>query len=358
MTTGGSCGRLALSAGANPAIAFRARGARPGSRGPHLQGRQNGVALITVLLIVVIAVLLGVSMSTSQNLAIHRTRNYLDQAQLRQYVIGGEELARQILHEDFVESPTKDHLLEVWASQELNYEFEEGEIALRIVDLQSRFNLNNLLAGGLQRERFTRLLSNLGVDAVYTDRIVDWGDQDQNASGAGAEDYVYLGLDRPYRPGNQGFHDVSELRMVLDMDAETFGRLEPYVAALPAADVPLNVNTADVVMMQVLAPQLTTDVAANAIEQRLAAEGFNTVAEFYGAMGTPPRTSNEGLGVQSGFFEINVTARYQDRIGYLRSVVQRSPVDGSLRVLRRTFTRALPPLVAPNADNLDEAVDG
>jgi len=316
------------------------------------------VALITILLIVVVAVLLGVSMSSAQNLAIHRTRYYLDQAQLRQYVIGGEELARQILFEDFLEAPTKDHLLEVWASQELTYEHEGGEIALRLVDLQSRFNLNNLLVGGLQRERFTRLLSNIGVDAVYADRIVDWGDPDQIASGAGAEDYAYLGLDRPYRAGNQGFHDVSELRMVLDMDAKTFSRLEPYVAALPAPDVALNVNTADILMLQVLAPQLTEDAAANAVEQRIAVEGFNTVGEFYAAMGTPARTSNEGLGVQSSFFEINVTAHYQERFGYLRSVVQRNPVDGSLRVLRRSFSRALPALVAPETEDSDEAVDG
>ncbi len=319
---------------------------------------QRGVALITVLLVVVIATLLGVSMSTAQNLAIHRARNYLDQAQLRQYVIGGEELARQILYEDFSQAPTKDHLLEVWASQELTYEFEEGEIALQIVDLQSRFNLNNLLAGGLQRERFARLLSQLGVDAVFTDRILDWSDPDQNASNLGAEDYAYLGLDRPYRTANQGFQDVSELRMVLDMDKESFARLEPYVTALPAVDVPINVNTAELAMLQVLAPQISGDSVANALEQRIAVEGFNTVAELFAAMGTPPRTNNEGLGVQSGFFEINVTARYQERFGYLRSVVQRNPVDGSLRVLNRTFTRALPPLTPVEEEDTGDTQDG
>ena len=326
-------------------------GANEGSTGGNRSWRrpgpvrgQRGVALITVLLVVVIATLLGTSMSTAQNLAIHRARNYLDQAQVRQYVGGGEELARQILFEDFAETPTKDHLLEVWASQELNYEYEDGEISLRIIDLQSRFNLNNLMIGGLQRERFTRLLSQLGVDAVFVDRIADWSDADQNTSNLGAEDYEYLGLERPYRTADQGFQDVSELRMVLDMDTESFARLEPYVPALPTTNVPLNVNTADFVMLQVLAPQINGEAVANALEQRVAVEGFNAVPELFAAMGTPPRTSTEGLGVQSGFFEINVTARYQDRFGYLRSVVQRNPADGGLRVLSRTFTRALPPL--------------
>lgn len=339
---------------ANASTAKRDSLRGPGVQGPFAAHRERGVALVTVLLIVVIAVLLGVSMSTAQNLAIHRTRNHLEQIQVRQYALGGEELARQILHEDFRDAPTKDHLTETWASPELNYEYDDGEIRLEIVDLQSRFNLNNLVGEGgrgLARDRFARLLALLGVDAVFVDRITDWADPDQNSLTMGAEDYDYLGLERPYRSANQPISDISELRMLLDMDPESFDRLAPYITALPIPDAAVNVNTAEPLVIQALVPNVTGDIIENVLVQRFESEGLNSVAEFYSALGTPPGTSQQGVGVQSAFFEINVTARYHERFGYLKSIVQRDPVDGSLRVIYRTFMRALPVVAANNLDD-------
>ena len=67
----------------------------------RLDQRQGGVALISVLLIVVIATVLGVAMTREQNYAITRARLFLEQTRVHQYALGGEELARQILHADF-----------------------------------------------------------------------------------------------------------------------------------------------------------------------------------------------------------------------------------------------------------------
>ena len=72
--------------------------------------RQTGVALISVLLIVVIATVLGVAMTREQNHAITRARLALEQTRVHQYALGGEELARQILHTDFIEAREKDTL--------------------------------------------------------------------------------------------------------------------------------------------------------------------------------------------------------------------------------------------------------
>ena len=54
--------------------------------------RQQGVALISVLLVVVIATVLSVSMIRHQNLTIHKARNVYDQAQAAQYALGGEDV--------------------------------------------------------------------------------------------------------------------------------------------------------------------------------------------------------------------------------------------------------------------------
>ena len=69
---------------------------------PH---KARGVALISILLVVVIATVLGVKMTTEQHFSINRARNYFDQVKVHQYALGGEELARQILYKDFTDNP-------------------------------------------------------------------------------------------------------------------------------------------------------------------------------------------------------------------------------------------------------------
>ena len=51
--------------------------------------QQRGVALISVLLIVVVATVLGVAMSREQNYAITRARLFLEQSRVQQYAMGG-----------------------------------------------------------------------------------------------------------------------------------------------------------------------------------------------------------------------------------------------------------------------------
>jgi len=86
--------------------------------------RQQGVALVSVLLIVAIATVMAVTMVREQQSAIPTARGYLARGQAMQYALGGEELARQILYEDFAEGTGRDHLTEVWANPELQFEFE------------------------------------------------------------------------------------------------------------------------------------------------------------------------------------------------------------------------------------------
>ena len=83
-----------------------------------------GVALITVLLIVVIATVLGVSTAKKQRMTIQSSSHFFSRAQARYFALGGEEFARQILHRDFVNQPQWDSLDEAWAEPNLFFEFE------------------------------------------------------------------------------------------------------------------------------------------------------------------------------------------------------------------------------------------
>ncbi len=319
--------------------------------------RQRGVALVTILLVVAIATVLGVAMARDQNRVIQRARNFFDVGQARVYALGGEELARQILYEDLDGQPAKDSLADAWAASDLRFEFAEGEVVLRIEDLQGRFNVNSLSdpgeTGRLARDRFTLLLNRTGIDLAVLDRIADWVDQDLSVRRLGAEDYEYLGRDLPYRTSGQLMVDTSELRLI--MDQASWLAIEPWVTALPDVEVPINVNTAPPAVLQTLSAELGADGAEQLARSRDEQQGFDSLADFLRApeiagLGIPAR----GLGVQSVFFQVQVTARYQQRLVYLTSILERDPVNGEMRVIYRNFGRKIPS-VQPGDTNVSRA---
>ncbi len=327
------------------------------------RSRENGVALITILLVVVIATVLGVAMVRDQNMMILKARNFFNQSQARQYALGGEELARQILWQDFQEDLKKDHLLEDWAEQEMQFDFEDGEVRIQIDDMQGRLNVNSLASsspsGAQARVRFINLFAEVGIDLVYVDRIADWIDADTNVRPMGAEDFEYLGLDRPYRTGGQMMVDITELRLLLDMDREIYQQLLPYVTALPDPETELNINTAEAIVLQTVSRELQLEVAQQLAVIRDETEGFNTVNEFLqlpelAGMGI----SAQGLGVQSAFFRVRSTAIFQERFSYLTSIVQRDLIDGSTTVIYRNYSKKILPIVKTEDDEAEDSSDG
>lgn len=319
-------------------------------------GRQSGVALISVLLIVVVATVLGVSMSREQNYAITRARLFLEQSRVQQYAMGGEELARQILHADFLEAPQKDTLLEAWSQRGQKFEFEDGEVNLRIEDLQGRFNLNALsdsaANNSVARGQFTNLLMQQGLDPILVDRVADWIDDNQTVRPFGAEDFDYLGLERPYRTSGGLLADSSELRLLLDMEPETLAALLPLVSTLPDPNAGINVNTASPALLQALAPSLTAGHAEGLAASRQAVEGYDNVQVFLqDVVLAGQNIPVAGLSVQSGYFQVSIRARYQARFGYLTSIIQRDSTDGSMHVIYRDISKKVYP---DNPDNPDD----
>jgi general secretion pathway protein K len=319
---------------------------------------QQGVALITILLVVVIATVLGVSMTTDQHFAINRARTFFDQGIVHQYALGGEELARQILHQDFVDEPLVDHKGENWAATDLRFDFDQGEVEVLIEDLQSRINLNSLAENStnrqLAKQRMISLLAEQGLDASYADRIIDWIDLNNSVSSLGAEDYDYLGLERPYRTANTLMVDLSELRLILEMDREKFDQLSPYVTTIADPNMFININTVSPQVLVAIAPGLSISAAESVISERDANGGFQSLDELTGnpSLGADAAKNikTAALSVQSSFFQVSVRARFQDRYGFLTSIVQRDPADGTLRVIYRDQGKKVRSFIAVDQD--------
>lgn len=257
------------------------------------RAQQNGVALITALLVVALASTLAIAMSGRQQVDIRRTENSLRYDQGILYAQGGEKWAQSILLRD-AESDQKDgrvdSLDEDWARELPPTPIEDGQISGNISDLQGRFNLNNLLQTGAQTkdqraaaeqqlEMFRRLLRALKLDDKIATAVVDWIDADgETRFPEGAEDNDYLEQDPPYRAANLPLTDVSELRLVKGVSAEAYNALLPHISALPEFTT-INVNTASKEVLMSLADEISDTIADTIVAER-ATDPFDNRDDF------------------------------------------------------------------------------
>jgi general secretion pathway protein K len=316
--------------------------------------RQQGVALITVLLVVAVVTVVTAGLIARQQLAIRSAANQLHVRQAWHYAQGGESLARAVLLRDLRGADRQnpvDHLGEAWAQPFAPFALDEGgELRVRIEDPAGRFNLNSLVRQGQPDERalqqFRRLLLRLQIEEPYAERLMDWLDTDQEASGAyGAEDNQYLLAQPPYRTPNRALGEISELRLLLGMREEDFRRLAPHVSALPA-DAQLNVNTASALVLSSLADTLAPAQAAELVAAR-GRQGFRDLQSF---LSQPALAGSglqgEGLALSTSYFQVISEVRVGERRQVLVSQLQRGR-DGRVRVLSRDLGQVglLPPPV-------------
>ena len=305
----------------------------------------RGVALVSVLLIVSVATALAYEMASRHTLDVVRSRLLFDTSQARQYALGGEAWARQLLHADWRDETTrvKDTLLEEWAlagaaGQEEGaraFEIEQGVLTVRIEDLRARFNLNALFGADAEanRERFKRLLRHLELDPLMADAWQDWIDADQNVTGHGAEDLDYLTRVPARRAANQPAADVSEFRIVAPLSRDDFVRLRKHVAALPQPELLVNVNTATDAVLASLGAKLSL---ADAQHLGMGGRDFGTVQEAVVAHAKLGENAAQ-LDVRSDFFLVRSRAEVGDVVVELTSRLHRDAGSGLIRVFARSF---------------------
>ncbi|HTN33373.1 MAG TPA: type II secretion system minor pseudopilin GspK [Marinobacter sp.] len=307
--------------------------------------RQQGVALIMVLLAMALIVMLAAGMMQQQSIRVFKAGHYLAQQQGISIALGAEAFARQILERDFEEDKEDnkmvDSLDEFWAKNAAILPIDDNGVAeIQIDDLGGRINLNNLInltgqVDALTKDRLTQLLAALGITEFRVDALIDWIDaDDQTVSAYGAEDGQYLMADPGYRAANQPFASVTELRLIEGMTEETYVALRPHVAALPVSGLGINVNTATAEVIRSLSGEITEAQAASILEKRK--EGrFENIPDFLAqpelaGLGLKPA----GLTVQTRFFEVVSRITYDNRVINMVSTVFRNP-EGKVRTVQR-----------------------
>lgn len=299
--------------------------------------KEQGVALITVMLILALATILAVSMSSRQQINIHRSSNVFNFEQAYQYVLGAESWAQQILKRDNKKNDS-DNFKDDWALPLPVLPIEGGSMSGKIEDLQARFNLNNLVLNGkpqkLEVEKFKRLLRTLELNEDLSAVIIDWIDDNEIVTFSGAEDNEYLNLSLPYRAANGVMQDVSELLLLKGFDFDSYEKLRPFVSVLESG-TNINVNTASAEVLSSLASSLTLDDA-----RRIVADREKNIYKKIGDFLQQPlvnkaKITKDGLSVDSDYFQLNSIAII-DRINVdYTTTFHRKNVDNVI-VLKRS----------------------
>lgn len=267
--------------------------------------REEGIAVITAMLVVTIATVLAVGIAWQTNLDIRRTEGALTREQAYQYAYGAETFAAQILEEKLAErsgTPVYSRSDDEQLCRGLQFEIEGGTMLGGVCDLQGRFNLNNLVdTSGRRREAQVRQLQRLllavgelseGIEIdpqvaeTIAESAADWIDPDSNAEFNGAEDDAYTNLQPPYRAANFWFTDKTELRSVRGVTPEIYAAVADFVTALPvnaSAATKLNVNTAPVPVLMSLGSDIARVNAESWVEDSRT-EAFENVDPFKGLL--------------------------------------------------------------------------
>lgn len=300
----------------------------------------RGVALVSVLLIVAVTTALAYEIANRHAFGVAVSRQVLSGSQAREYALGGEQYARQLLYADWEDERTrsKDTLLEDWSSTTKAFEVDDGGIEMRIVDLSSRFNLNSVSGadGPQNAARLKRLFTQLGLDPKDVDAWIDWIDPDQEVQPYGAEDADYLLREPPHRAANQPAVDMSELRLAVPFESrDEYARLRPHVTVLPTDRLTININTVTEAVLASLAPNFPAADAQRLVEQVRDYDAVETVIASHAPLGA----SAAALRVGSRFFEVQVRAHHGGIRSELTSVLHRDPENGELVLLSRNFGR-------------------
>lgn len=185
----------------------------------------------------------------------------------------------------------------------------KGKFSVKIVDSERKFNINRVQQSETILRRALEVMGmDPGTDSVISDSILDWLDRDEDNRLSGTESDYYMTLDPPYAAKNGLIDDINELLYIRGITPDVFwgpqsNRTDqvPYehqmgpgqrgmrrarrvdlppdlkcglndlFSAFSAG--PININTAGIHALQLIAPFIDEHAAAAIIEYRKGPDG-------------------------------------------------------------------------------------
>ena len=247
---------------------------------------QRGVALLTILLLVVSITVVAGAMLASQKIAIRRSGLLFDQNQLLQDINAGQQLAVTLIRADAKLNDT-DSAQDIWAQPIPPYTLGGHSIGIELRDEGSRFNINNLYHNGAVDTAalavFQRLLTQLNLERDIAIAVLDYQDGDSEVyQDGGDESVVYAqqansGVDNILP--NQALLSIDQLAEVKGVNAQVLAALRPYITAVPYY-LPININTASPVLLAALLEGASSQQMQSIVELR-AKQAFGSIDDIW-----------------------------------------------------------------------------
>jgi general secretion pathway protein K len=320
--------------------------------------KNHGVALVSVMIVIAIVAGIGAAVVVDQQYSMRRTANLLHGNQAFMHLLALESWGLEVLVDDKKQDRVEDSLLEDWARVLPPVSADGGIVSGQILDLQGRFNLNDVYSSqGFNPVAYrilTCLLSRYTEPEADPESIasalVDWIDPDQDVhNNRGAEDLDYLSMDPSYRTASRPLTSPSEMLLLKGMNHDTYDALLPYVTALPMpisqeqgeqVDHLINVNTASEELLNCLGDG--SDPVGSALVEEIRSSGpftnreevlafiqsFLNIQENFDTSAWP-------LDVESNYFQISTRAEFGDLVMQMQHIVERG--DNDIRVLMRSY---------------------
>ncbi|MBI6898593.1 type II secretion system minor pseudopilin GspK [Pseudomonas putida] len=289
--------------------------------------RQEGMAVISALLIAAVVAVIAAGMIERQGLLTRQVENRQLALQGQWALEGGLQLSRQVL----LEQRLRDPLVrggQPWSQPMRDVPSGSVRFYGQLEDEQGKFNLRNLVVDGqVDAEAlatFQRLCALIGINerlaTAIAGQVIDSYPQRPLATPSNPG----LGLDsgRATSPSSNSealparrpmLRSVEALAGLKGMDGEALARLRRFVTVLPALTW-VNGNTASAEVLAAQVPGLSLQQAAALVAERDGGRWFINRGDFVNRLRMPSLAmANVRVGINSDWFRLRGLARLGTR---------------------------------------------
>jgi general secretion pathway protein K len=312
----------------------------------------RGIALITVILVIVILLTVVIELNRSSRADIYDAVNISDGIKLVYIAKSGFYGAAALLNNS---SNDYNTLRDDWANMQTvslqsNTLFPEGYFIASIEDEAGKIPINKLVNGSEYNEDIKAMLGRLlrqpefGLSEKQIDEMIDaikdWIDIDDMMSISGAETNYYSALDSPYKAKNAPFDCIEELLMVKGITKEIFygTKDKPSLAKFVTTDSEglININTAPKMVLRALHDEIGPDLADRLDEYRMKEESDLSSHQWYKKVpGLETITiKQELITVKSNYFKIISTGKMNNMSKTISGIVKKQQGQKTVKIIK------------------------
>lgn len=289
------------------------------------QDKQKGIAIVIALFVTALVAGIAVAMMVHLQTDTRRTQLTLDNIQLNLIARGETAWARNQLIHDWQIKQTNQIIDATPITSPINT-MDGAEVYGVIQDEQGKLNLNNLQNTHFQTA-FMRLIQIIAPDLdttkieTITRGMIDWISPGIRNS---EFDQFYSQQNPPYQAPHQMMVSISELQLIKGMTPTLFKKIAPYVTALPDANAPININSAERPVIMSLDPTLTESVATAIINARKSTP-FATLDQLHAQFPVVSKATNTQtmLDVNSQYFLLHTYLTLNEQNRLMNTLLQR-----------------------------------